>query len=229
VKREALALYLPMDNAFSPVSVWATGSLFLGGVGSGGLLGHTLVDAGVVEKGLVVLSAVLLDLLGLLELGPLLGEDGVLLLGARPLLEDLVPDAGLLVGVELDHDTTVLQGVLLLVGAVVATGLAQVALDLVGGHDAGEIGVGHEGARESEVGLLGRGLVVGAVDGVEPLEGVLGPDDEAAEVTTRGELEEVQALNAAELNAGDVPTENSNSCKFKLSLRAGVDGEGQST
>jgi hypothetical protein len=55
------------------------------------------------------------------------------------------------------------------------------------------------------VSLLGRLLGVGAVDDVELLEGVLGPDDEAAKVTTRGKLEEVQALNAAELNTGDVP------------------------
>src|SRR3989344_3560272 len=85
------------------------GSL-LGGLG---LLVDALVDAGVVEESLVVLSALLLDLLGLLEVLPLLGEDGILLLGAGLLLEDLVPDAGLLVGVELDHHTTVLQGGLL--------------------------------------------------------------------------------------------------------------------
>eukprot|EP00960_Hanusia_phi_P055351 762947-Hanusia_phi.AAC.12 len=40
---------------------------------------------------------------------------------------------------------------------------------------------------------------------VELLEGRLGPDDEAAEMATRSELEEVQPVDASDLEAGNVP------------------------
>lgn len=51
---------------------------------------------------------------------------------------------------------------------------------------------------------MGRGLGGGAVDLVEGLEGLGGPDDEAAEVATRSELEQVEGGDGAGLDTGDV-------------------------
>jgi hypothetical protein len=51
---------------------------------------------------------------------------------------------------------------------------------------------------------VGGGLGGGAVDLVEGLEGSGGPDDEATEVTTRGELEEVESGDGGGLDTGDV-------------------------
>lgn len=51
---------------------------------------------------------------------------------------------------------------------------------------------------------MSRGLGGGAVDLVQGLEGSRGPDDEATEVTTRGELEEVEGGDGAGLDTGDV-------------------------
>ena len=51
---------------------------------------------------------------------------------------------------------------------------------------------------------MSRGLGGGAVDLIESLEGSGGPDDEAAEVATRGELEEVEGGDGRGLNTGDV-------------------------
>jgi hypothetical protein len=52
--------------------------------------------------------------------------------------------------------------------------------------------------------LLGGLLAASAEDAVEGLEGILGPDNEATNVATRGQLKEVQGLDVAEINAGDV-------------------------
>lgn len=51
---------------------------------------------------------------------------------------------------------------------------------------------------------MGGGSGGGAVDLVKSLEGSRGPDDESAEVTTRGELEEVEGRDGGGLNTGDV-------------------------
>lgn len=51
---------------------------------------------------------------------------------------------------------------------------------------------------------MGRGLGGGAVDLIKGLESSRGPDDESAEVTTRGELEEVEGGDGGGLDAGDV-------------------------
>ena len=45
-------------------------------------------------------------------------------------------------------------------------------------------------------------LVEGTVDFIQESESTLGPDDESAEVTTRGELEEVQPPDVDDLNTG---------------------------
>jgi len=80
----------------------------------------------------------------------------------------------------------------------------EASLDLVRVDDTGNISVGEESARELVSALLSGGLLVGAVERVEALEGVTSPDNETTEMTTRGELEEVEAANAGELNTGQV-------------------------
>jgi len=109
------------------------------------------------------------------------------------------------VGVELDHDTPVLERVLLdeLDVVLLADG-AQGALDLIRVDDAAQVGVGELGVRERVAVLLGGLGGERAKDGIEGLEGALGPDDEAAEVTSGRELEEVEARDVGGLDAGQV-------------------------
>lgn len=123
------------------------------------------------------------------------------------LLPELVADGRLSVGVEAEENGTVAKRVLLLgEGALGLRGASGTdnTLDLIGVDDAGDVGVGNLGQREREALLQGRGLVVGAEELVELLDSVLGPDAEAANVSTGSELEQVQAANVDELNTGDV-------------------------
>jgi hypothetical protein len=98
------------------------------------------------------------------------------------------------------------ERVLLALGASVGVDTlhAKLALDLIGVDDSGEVGAGHHGSAELEAALGGGSLAVGAEDAVELLEGVLGEDDESTEMTTRGELEEVESADVASVNAGQV-------------------------
>lgn len=110
------------------------------------------------------------------------------------------------VGVELLHHSLVLEGVLL--GLVVEThGLAHFAelgLNLVRVDDTSEVSAGHNVLLEVVAALFGASLVEGAEHVVKSGEGVLGEDAESAEVSTRGELEEVEAVHAASVNTNEV-------------------------
>jgi len=134
-----------------------------------------------------------------LELGEavLLGDNGGL--GAH-----LAGNLG--VGVDSLHEALVLQGVLsggsLLHGVLL--NVVKLGLNLVRVDDSGEIGAGHHASVELVAGLLDRLLSVGTEDLVEVLEGVGGEDDEAAEVTTGGELEQVKSVDVAHINTGEV-------------------------
>lgn len=112
------------------------------------------------------------------------------------------------VGVKTEHNLLVAERVLLLdvgaLGAGLTLGAAEDGLDFRRVDEAGEVGVGDEVGGEDEVLLEGRRRVRGAVDGVQGLEGRGGPDDEATEVTTGGELEEVEGEDRGRLNTGDV-------------------------
>jgi hypothetical protein len=161
---------------------------------------------------LVECSSSLLDLLDLggtsgggLGVG-LGGLGGSSLLGAVGLVgEDGLAANNGGIGVELDHDTPVLERVALVQAdlALLDDG-AESALDLLGVDDAGDVGVGELAVRQRVAELLGALGVEGAKDLVESLEGRLGPDDEAAEVTTGRELEEVEARDVGGLDAGQV-------------------------
>lgn len=100
------------------------------------------------------------------------------------------------VWVEAEEDLSVAERVLLLYGRSLGDGVTLGLLD-DGLHfravdQAGDVGVA------DEVGLGRR------EDGVQSREGRGGPDDEAAQVTTWGELEEVQGSDGRGLDTGDV-------------------------
>jgi hypothetical protein len=112
------------------------------------------------------------------------------------------------VGVKTEHNLLVAERVLLLdvgaLGAGLTLGAAKDGLDFRRVDETGEVGVSDKVGGEDEVLLDGGRRVRGAVDGVEGLEGRGGPDDEATEVTTGGELEEVEGEDGGGLNTGDV-------------------------
>mmetsp|Transcript_14568 Transcript_14568/g.42775 ORF Transcript_14568/g.42775 Transcript_14568/m.42775 type:complete len:411 (+) Transcript_14568:37-1269(+) len=151
-------------------------------------------------------------LLGLLHLGRdlvgacALGLDHLLLLldGELLLLERAALGARGR-GVERLHRGEVLEGVLLERRALgrLARG-AHNGLHLVRVDETAEVRVLHHGVGQVEARLDLRLLGVRAEDLVEGSEGGLGPDAEAAEVAARGELQEVEAVDGAELDAGDV-------------------------
>lgn len=112
------------------------------------------------------------------------------------------------VWVETEKDLSVVERVLLL-----HTGALRPALTLGGANDALDFGrvdkatnisLLDEGGREKEVLLEGGWRGGRAVDVVEGLECTGGPDNEAAEMTTWCQLEEVQGKHGASLNTGDV-------------------------
>jgi hypothetical protein len=109
-------------------------------------------------------------------------------------------------GVKSVHENAIGKRVLL--GATLNSGRdlgsAELGLDLVGVDDSGEVSAVHDVAVEDIATLFDVSSAVVAEDTVECLEGILGPDDEATEVTTRGELEEVKSVNVDEVNTGEV-------------------------
>ena len=75
-------------------------------------------------------------------------------------------------------------------------GRVEDGLDFIGVDDTGEVGVGHGSGRDA--------LSSFSVDLVQRVEGGLRPDAEASHVTSRGELEKVQAVDAAEFDTRQV-------------------------
>lgn len=108
--------------------------------------------------------------------------------------------------VESLHHGAVLEWVLLLlvVSADGGSDLSELALDLVGVDNSGEVGAVHHVSAELESTLLDTLLVVGSEDLVEGLEGVLGEDNESSEVTTWGELEQVESVDGASVDTWEV-------------------------
>ena len=112
------------------------------------------------------------------------------------------------IGVESKQHLLILQRVLLLhtrsLRGRVALRLVEHALHLTAVDETRDIGVADDIAGQEEVGLQLAGLSRGAVDIVEGSEGVRCPDDEATQVTTWCELEEIQGVDWAGLNTRDV-------------------------
>ena len=125
------------------------------------------------------------------------------------LLAKLLLNEGRVIGVEAEHYLPVPERVLLEDGAALGLGrthgCAENALDFRRVDQSGEVGLRDNVGWEEEVLLEFRGLGGGAVDLVESLEGSRGPDDKAAQVATRSQLEEVEAEDRTSLNARDVP------------------------
>lgn len=124
------------------------------------------------------------------------------------LLTKLLLLEGSRVGVQTQHDLLVLERVLLLHTGTLGLGLAlggvEDALDFGAVDETGKVGLGDNVAGEEEVLLEGGGLGGGTVDLVEGLEAGGGPDNESAEVTTRGQLQQVQGVDGRGLDTDDV-------------------------
>ena len=146
------------------------------------------------------------SLLLLASLGSLLLESGGA--GSLASLDSLLfgSASGLGVRVESLHESLVLKRVLLALGGDVGVDAlhAELGLDLVGVDDSGEVSAGHHVSAELESTLLHTSLSVGTEDVVEGLEGVLGEDNKSTEVTTWGELEEIQAGDVARIDTWHV-------------------------
>mmetsp|Transcript_23786 Transcript_23786/g.61789 ORF Transcript_23786/g.61789 Transcript_23786/m.61789 type:complete len:391 (+) Transcript_23786:94-1266(+) len=201
---------MPTPPHCHPCPARAMVTLLGGGQPAGELVVVLALVLAVHHHLLVEVLADLLDLLILLgahslaglELGQLVGALGGVLGGAG----DLDTAGSLGVGVELEHDAQVLQGVLLQ-GCMLGGGSLlwpDHALDLIRVDQAGEVAVGHDGAGQL-VALLHLALLgLGAEDGVQAVKGRLGPDAEAAHVATRGQLQQVQAVDGGDLHTGQV-------------------------
>jgi len=109
------------------------------------------------------------------------------------------------VGIELDEIAEVGEGIPLDRRMSVVNLLgSEVGLDFLRVDQTTQIGVGESNSGKSESDLDFRTLFVSSIDLVELFESALGPDDKSSEMTSGSELEEVQSLNAAELDTGDV-------------------------
>lgn len=119
--------------------------------------------------------------------------------------QDGTPLHDLRVRVQLDEGARVGQRVEAThVAGHVLLGATQHAGDLLGLEQALEVGVGHLGVGH-RVALLGQRLLLpGAEDVVQALEGGLRPDDEAADVTTGGQLQQAHLVDVHRLHAGNV-------------------------
>jgi hypothetical protein len=106
--------------------------------------------------------------------------------------------------VKSDHNTKVGERVLLVRKTTLNNLIAKSRLNFVGVGDSGDIRVGQDGARRLVALLLGGDVLARAENTVEGLEGVLSPDDESAQVTSRSELEQVQARNVGQFNTRNV-------------------------
>lgn len=112
------------------------------------------------------------------------------------------------VRVEAEQDLLVVERVLLLDNGALGNGTtldrAEHALHLGAVDELVEVWVGDAVRRDEEVTLELRRLGGAAVDRVKSREGGRGPDDEAAEVATRSELEEVKGVDVAGLDTRNV-------------------------
>lgn len=154
---------------------------------------------------LVDLGDLLVSLLGVSRLssGGLLAGAGVSNgLVATSNVDGLLLDGAALegsgVGVQVEEGLVVDEGVLAVNRALVGLLGAEMGLDLGGVDDAAQVGVGDGGTGDDETRLL-----LGE-DVVESGEGRLGPDEEATNVTSGGELEEVETVDVGDLEAGNV-------------------------
>lgn len=112
-----------------------------------------------------------------------------------------------MVGVEAQHDLLVAQGIFLNARAFcqrASLGGVEDALNFGAVDQTAQVGLGNEVGRQQEV-LLELGWCGGgAVYAVKGLESSRSPDDESAEMTTRGQLEKVESVDRASLDTWQV-------------------------
>lgn len=120
-------------------------------------------------------------LLGSLSLG--IDDGGLLfLLG----VDDFSSSEDRGVRVQLVQKSKVLKWVSLSVEVSWGTlGVTDSRLNFIRVEDSVDVSVSNRGLREQVSVLFARSLLVGSEDGVEGGEGILGPDDESTEVTSR--------------------------------------------
>mmetsp|Transcript_8289 Transcript_8289/g.16623 ORF Transcript_8289/g.16623 Transcript_8289/m.16623 type:complete len:202 (+) Transcript_8289:73-678(+) len=125
--------------------------------------------------------------------------------------QQVCPALGLGSWVQLQKGTEISQWVLLQWG--LASSLlwtCYYALNLVTVNQTGQIRVGHDVAWDF-VSLLHRRLcLTGAEDFVQPSKCTLGPDNESTQMTSWGELEQVEAVHIGHLHSWDVAEGASN-------------------
>jgi len=104
------------------------------------------------------------------------------------------------------HDGLVGQWVLLVlvVSSNALSNLSQLGLNLIGVNDSGDISAVHHWSIQSVSLLLLGDVGWGSEDRVEGLESVLGEDDESSEVTSWGELEDIESIHVASVNTWQV-------------------------
>jgi hypothetical protein len=146
----------------------------------------------------------------------LLGSNrsGLLLLGLLDLtgsnlfsLDEFSTTENLGIGVKTVHDTLVLERVLLLSErtlVVLVTGGTDNGLDFIRVDETSNIGVGHDVVGQDVILLQSSRSFVGTVKFIKESNSRLSPDDETTEVSTRSELEEVEATDVDELKTGQV-------------------------
>ena len=83
-------------------------------------------------------------------------------------------------------------------------GFSEHRLDFRAVDQASDVCVGDKVAGQKEILLQCRGLGCRSVDGVQSGESSRGPDDEAAQVSTRSQLKQVQREYRGSLHSGDV-------------------------
>jgi len=88
--------------------------------------------------------------------------------------------------------------------AVGLSGNVDSVLDFLRVDESVDIGVGHDGSWESVVDLGLRLLGLSSVDRVQLLKSISGPDDESSEVSSWGELKNIESVNIAEFNSWQV-------------------------
>jgi len=130
------------------------------------------------------------------------------------------------VGVHLLHHGSVLEGVLLglIVSSDGSSDSAELGLNLVGVDNSSKVSAFHGSTVEVVSSLLNTRLGGGSEDVIKGTEGGRSVDNESTDVTTRGELEEVESVDVASVNSGHV-----SSVLGDVGVVVVVDNEGSSS
>lgn len=87
--------------------------------------------------------------------------------------------------------------------------ISELSLNLIGVDDSSEVSASHEWSVDGVTSLFDGVSEVGTVEGVQSGESISGEDDESTDVTTWGELEDVESVNVASVNTWEVSSRSS--------------------